>query len=82
MFVEGRAVSHAAGEFATRYLFSEDFMTKARQSKVPKGALYPTSFVSTLSLLLIHISSYFLILFNTVVFHRAQETDGHSDHAH
>ena len=39
MFVEGRTVSHAAGEFATRYLFSEDFMTKAKQAKVPKGEL-------------------------------------------
>ena len=37
VFVENRAISHAAGEFAVRYLFSEDFMTRAKQAKVPKG---------------------------------------------
>ena len=37
MFVESRSVSHTAAEFATRYLFSDDFMTRARQAKVPKG---------------------------------------------
>ena len=37
MFVESRHVSHTAGEFATRYLFSDDFMTRAKQSKVTKG---------------------------------------------
>lgn len=37
VFVENRAVSHAAGQFATRYLFSDEFMAKAKQSKVPKG---------------------------------------------
>ena len=40
MFVESRSVSHTAGEFATRYLFSDDFMTKAKQAKVPKGVYY------------------------------------------
>lgn len=37
VFVENRAISHAAGEFAVRYLFSEDFMARAKQAKVPKG---------------------------------------------
>lgn len=37
VFVENRAVSHAAGQFATRYLFSDEFMAKAKQAKVPKG---------------------------------------------
>ena len=37
VFVENRAVSHAAGAFAVRYLFSEDFMARAKQAKVPKG---------------------------------------------
>ena len=37
MFVESRSVSHTAGEFATRYLFSDDFMTRAKQAEVPKG---------------------------------------------
>ena len=37
MFVESRSVSHTAAEFATRYLFSDDFMTRARGAKVPKG---------------------------------------------
>ena len=37
MFVESRNVSHTAAEFATHYLFSDDFMTRARQAKVPKG---------------------------------------------
>ena len=37
MFVESRVVSHIAGDFATRYLFSDDFMTRAKQAKVPKG---------------------------------------------
>ncbi len=37
VFFESRAISHAAGEFTVRYLFSEDFMAKAQQSRVPKG---------------------------------------------
>jgi cohesin complex subunit SA-1/2 len=37
MFVESRTVSHTAGDFATHYLFSDDFMTRAKQAKVPKG---------------------------------------------
>lgn len=37
VFVENRAISHAAGEFAVHYLFSEDFMARAKQAKVPKG---------------------------------------------
>ncbi|CAI7999749.1 Cohesin subunit SA-2 [Geodia barretti] len=41
MFVESRSVSHTAAEFATRYLFSDDFMTRARGAKVPKGHKKP-----------------------------------------
>ena len=37
MFVESRSISHAAAEFSTHYLFSDDFMSKAKQAKVPKG---------------------------------------------
>lgn len=37
MFVESRIVSHTAGDFATCYLFSDDFMTRAKQANVPKG---------------------------------------------
>ena len=36
-FMENRAVSHAAGEFAVKYLFSDDFMAKAKQARIPKG---------------------------------------------
>lgn len=39
MFVESRTVSHTAGDFATRYLFSDDFMTRAKQANVPKGVV-------------------------------------------
>ena len=37
IFLEHRGVSHAAGQFAVNYLFSEDFMSKAKLRKVPKG---------------------------------------------
>ena len=36
-FLENKAVSHAAGEFAVSYLFSDDFMARAKQAKVPRG---------------------------------------------
>ena len=36
-FLENKAVSHAAGEFAASYLFSDDFMARAKQTKVPRG---------------------------------------------
>ena len=36
-FFENRAISHAAGDFAVKYLFSDDFMAKAKQARVPKG---------------------------------------------
>ena len=32
MFVESRVVSHIAGDFATRYLFSDDFTSQAGKS--------------------------------------------------
>ena len=54
MFVESRSVSHTAAEFATRYLFSDDFMTRARQAKVPKG----TSVFS----LNVHVCAYVICL--------------------
>ena len=31
VFIESRAISHAAGQFAVNYLFSADFMDRARQ---------------------------------------------------
>lgn len=37
MFMESRAISHAAGQFAVSYLFSSDFMDRARQRPVPAG---------------------------------------------
>ena len=36
-FIESRAISHAAGQFAVGYLFSSDFMDRARQKSVPAG---------------------------------------------
>lgn len=39
VFLENKAVSHAAGEFAVSYLFSDDFMARAKQTKVPRGEL-------------------------------------------
>lgn len=37
VFLEHRGISHAAGQFAVGYLFSDDFMSKAKKRKVPKG---------------------------------------------
>lgn len=37
IFMESRAISHAAGQFAANYLFSSDFMDRARQKSVPAG---------------------------------------------
>ena len=37
LFLENRAISHAAGQFAVGYLFSDDFMTRAKQKKVLSG---------------------------------------------
>lgn len=36
-FMESRAISHATGQFAASYLFSDDFMARARQKSVPRG---------------------------------------------
>lgn len=36
-FIESRPISHAAGQFAVNYLFSADFMDRARQKPVPAG---------------------------------------------
>lgn len=41
VFLENKAISHAAGEFAVAYLFSEDFMAQAKQARVPKGEQSP-----------------------------------------
>lgn len=40
VFLEHRGISHAAGQFAVGYLFSEDFMSKAKQRKVPRGKVF------------------------------------------
>lgn len=37
IFIESRAISHAAGQFTVNYLFSTDFMDRARQKSVPTG---------------------------------------------
>ena len=37
VFLENRAISHTAGQFAVDYLFSEDFMSRAKQREVPEG---------------------------------------------
>ena len=37
IFIESRPISHAAGHFAINYLFSSDFMDRARQKAVPAG---------------------------------------------
>jgi hypothetical protein len=37
IFMESRAISHTAGQFAVNYLFSDDFMDRARQKPVPAG---------------------------------------------
>ena len=37
IFMEARAISHAAGQFAVNYLFSADFMDRAHQKPVPAG---------------------------------------------
>lgn len=37
IFLENRAISHAAGHFAVDYLFSSDFMERARRKSVPPG---------------------------------------------
>lgn len=37
IFLENRGISHAAGQFAVSYLFSEDFMSKAKLRKIPRG---------------------------------------------
>lgn len=37
IFIESRPISHAAGHFAINYLFSSDFMDRARQKVVPAG---------------------------------------------
>ena len=37
IFMENRAVSHAAGQFAVSYFFSADFMERARRKAVPPG---------------------------------------------
>lgn len=39
IFIESRAISHAAGLFAVNYLFSSDFMDRARQKSVPAGTI-------------------------------------------
>ena len=71
MFVESRSVSHTAGEFATRYLFSDDFMTKAKQAKVPKGVYYTAVCVCFVP----DIHMYVCVCC------RSQEGDGHPDQA-
>ena len=48
VFIESRAISHAAGFFAMNYLFSDDFMERARQKSVPSGTLSDEVFPSTL----------------------------------
>ena len=42
VFLESRTVSHAAGDFAVKYLFSDDFMSRAKQARVVKGRKKPT----------------------------------------
>ena len=37
VFLENRAISHTAGQFAVDYLFSEDFMSRAKQREVSEG---------------------------------------------
>ncbi len=39
MFIENKGIAHAAGHFAVNYLFSDDFMRKAKLKKVSKGIL-------------------------------------------
>ena len=39
VFMESRAISHAAGIFTANYLFSEDFMERAHQKPVPAGII-------------------------------------------
>ena len=39
VFLENRAISHTAGQFAVDYLFSEDFMSRAKQREVPPGEM-------------------------------------------
>jgi len=39
LFLESRGISHAAGQFAISYFFSEDFMSKAKVKRPPKGAM-------------------------------------------
>ena len=39
VFLENRAISHTAGQFAVDYLFSEDFMSRAKQREVPAGEI-------------------------------------------
>ena len=37
VFFDNRSIAQAAGAFAAQYLFSEEFMSKARQAKPPRG---------------------------------------------
>ena len=43
IFMEARAISHAAGQFAVNYLFSADFMDRARQKPGSAGQASPQS---------------------------------------
>ncbi len=49
IFIENKGIAHAAGQFAVNYLFSDDFMRKAKLKKVPKGALLFRSCSSNVS---------------------------------
>ena len=69
VFVENRAISHAAGEFAVHYLFSEDFMARAKQAKVPKGEDRES------------VACYCCLITPGMSCGRSQETDRQSDHA-
>jgi len=70
VFVENRAISHAAGDFAVRYLFSEDFMARAKQAKVPKGEYMRGCGCG-----------YCCLITPGMSCGRSQETDRQSDHA-
>ncbi len=39
IFLESRAISHAAGQFAVNYLFSADFMERSKRKAVPAGTV-------------------------------------------
>ncbi len=72
IFIENKGIAHAAGQFAVNYLFSDDFMRKAKLKKVPKGALHFRSQLSNVS----HVFGYFTVcLCCHLPTHRSQEAN-------